>query len=298
MIKLRKILEKIPKMSLENIKTNTIIIKDSINNIKSELNVVTAEYKKLLARQLREENAKLLQAVEDAKNRLIQLEVQNGVLQIALPGTKPEVAIVNVSKQQPTVNKNNQNDTNKSEPKVVKEKKVKAAKDVVADATVDIGRLDLRIGKVENVERHPDADSLYVLKVNCGEENQRTVCSGLVKHVPIDELKDRTVVLLCNLKPVKMRGITSEAMVMCASCENGVEVLIPPENSNPGDLVFCDGYNRNPDAVMNPKKKIFETVAPDLHTNDMGQACYKGTPWNVPSKGNVFSKSLKNVPVK
>ncbi|KAJ8965031.1 hypothetical protein NQ314_004429, partial [Rhamnusium bicolor] len=141
------------------------------------------------------------------------------------------------------------------ELKSEKEKKPREQKEPASELPVDIGRLDLRIGKVEDVQRHPDADSLYVLKINCGEEKPRTVCSGLVKHIPIEELRDRTVVLLCNLKPVKMRGITSEAMVMCASSDAGVEVLSPPKDCLPGDLVYCDGYTRQPDAIMNPKKK-------------------------------------------
>lgn len=95
-----------------------------------------------------------------------------------------------------------------------------------------------------------------------------------------------------------MRGITSEAMVMCASSEAGVEVLIPPEGTSPGDFVHCEGYTRQPDVVMNPKKKIFETVAPDLHTNDKLQACYKNQPFVVGDKGFCVAKSLKNVPVK
>lgn len=95
-----------------------------------------------------------------------------------------------------------------------------------------------------------------------------------------------------------MRGITSGAMVMCASSEAGVEVLSPPEDCKPGDLLYCEGYIRQPDAVMNPKKKIFETVAPDLHTNDQLQACYKNVPLFVADKGFCVAKSLKNVPVK
>jgi len=152
---------------------------------------------------------------------------------------------------------------------------------------------------VVSVERHPDADSLYLLKINCGEPNPRTVCSGLVKYVPIDDLRDRLVVLLCNLKPVKMRGVTSEAMVMCASTSEKVEVLTPPPDSQPGDLVNCDGFDRKPDLpVMNPKKKIFETVAPDLHTNGSLEACYKNVPFVVEGKGKVLAASLKNVAVK
>lgn len=95
-----------------------------------------------------------------------------------------------------------------------------------------------------------------------------------------------------------MRGVTSEAMVMCASSDSGVEVLSPPEGCKPGDLVYCEGYIRQPDPVMNPKKKIFETVAPDLHTNDKLQACYKNVPFVVTDKGFCMARSLKNVPVK
>lgn len=95
-----------------------------------------------------------------------------------------------------------------------------------------------------------------------------------------------------------MRGITSEAMVMCASTGDAVEVLQPPTGAVAGEFVECEGYIRKPDAVMNPKKKIFETVAPDLHTNDKSEACYKGTPFQVPGKGPILSKTLKNVPVK
>lgn len=106
------------------------------------------------------------------------------------------------------------------------------------------------------------------------------------------------VVVLCNLKPSKMRGINSEAMVMCASSPEKVEILTPPAGSAPGDLIEVEGFTRRPDSVLNPKKKIFETVAPDLKTNDSKQATYKGTPWTVPGKGIVVAESLINVNVK
>lgn len=59
---------------------------------------------------------------------------------------------------------------------------------------------------------------LYLHMYMCtGEEQPRTIISGLVKFVPIDEMQDRLVVVLCNLKPAKMRGIESNGMVLCAS---------------------------------------------------------------------------------
>lgn len=64
--------------------------------------------------------------------------------------------------------------------------------------------------------QHPDAETLFVSVVDLGEE-KRTVVSGLVGLVEQKELVGRLGVFLCNLKPAKMRGVQSEAMLMCAS---------------------------------------------------------------------------------
>lgn len=57
------------------------------------------------------------------------------------------------------------------------------------DAKVDVSRLDLRIGRIIAAEKHPDADSLYVEQVDVGEASPRTVVSGLVKHIPLDQVQ-------------------------------------------------------------------------------------------------------------
>ncbi|XP_076256070.1 aaRS-interacting multifunctional protein 1 isoform X2 [Rhynchophorus ferrugineus] len=286
--------------TIERIKENAEMAKATIGLLKNELNVITNEYNHILARQLREENARLIAAVEEAKKKLIFLECQNGIEQISVPGQKvSNESLASLERDAPSAPLQS-TETTKVSSKPKKEKKPRDPKvsQTATEAPIDIGRLDLRIAKIEDVQHHPDADSLYVLKINAGEEHLRTVCSGLVKYVPLDDLKDRKVLLLCNLKPVKMRGIVSEAMVMCASSEKGVEVLVPPLGAEPGELVHCEGYSRQPDVVMNPKKKIFETVALHLHTNESLQACYKEVPLIVPGKGAILSRSLKQVPVK
>lgn len=78
-------------------------------------------------------------------------------------------------------------------------------------------KLDIRIGKIVEVSKHPEADSLYVEKIDLGEEQPRTVVSGLVNFIPLEEMQGKMVVVLCNLKPAKMRGIESQGMVLCAS---------------------------------------------------------------------------------
>ncbi|XP_059166403.1 tyrosine--tRNA ligase, cytoplasmic-like [Physella acuta] len=161
-------------------------------------------------------------------------------------------------------------------------------------------RLDLRIGKITSVSQHPDADSLYVETVDLGEEQPRTVISGLAGIVPMESLQDRLGVFLCNLKPVKMRGIESTAMLMCASIEDPrqVEPLIPPEGSAPGDRVFIEGYNSiKPDDQLNPKKKVWEKLQPDLRVNDKYEAEWQGSAM-LTKLGPVITKTVKNSPIK
>ncbi|CAH0719942.1 unnamed protein product, partial [Brenthis ino] len=266
-----------------------------VAELKTKLGEVTKFKVEVKIKELTQDNASLLKQVEKAKAELIRLEILHGKKQYPLPGK----VIPNVTSEQPCPKENVPPAVKKEKKdKETKKSKEKQAQVPNNDTVVDIRKLDLRIGKIVDINKHPDADTLYVEKIDCGEDNPRTVVSGLVNHVPIEEMKDRIVMVLCNLKPVKMRGVTSEAMVMCASSPEKVEVLIPPNGSVPGDLVSCEGYPREPEPQLNPKKKIFETCAPDLKTNDECVACYKGSPLVVPSKGPVVAPTLKNVNVK
>ena len=58
-----------------------------------------------------------------------------------------------------------------------------------------------------------------------------------------------------------------------------MELLEPPEGVPVGERVMCEGYSGEPDDVLNPKKKVFEAVQPDLETNPNRVACYKGVPF-------------------
>lgn len=57
-----------------------------------------------------------------------------------------------------------------------------------AGETVDVSRLNMRIGCIVDVQKHPDADSLYIEQVDVGEGKNRSVVSGLVKHVPLEQV--------------------------------------------------------------------------------------------------------------
>jgi len=173
-----------------------------------------------------------------------------------------------------------------------------AKKAPAEEAPVDVSRLDFRVGRIVEAQRHPDAESLYVEQIDLGEAAPRTVVSGLVKFVPLEEMSGRLVVCLCNLKPAKMRGVVSQAMVMCASTPDKVEILSPPEGAQPGDLVEFPPFPRTPDALLNPKKKVFETCAPDLRTSQDRVALFRDAAMTVPGKGAVTAQTLAGVAVK
>lgn len=57
------------------------------------------------------------------------------------------------------------------------------------EAEISITRLDIRVGLITKVQRHPDADSLYVEEIDVGEGQNRTVVSGLVKYIPLEDMQ-------------------------------------------------------------------------------------------------------------
>lgn len=186
-----------------------------------------------------------------------------------------------------------------------KEAKAKGGKQQTAakepeNEKIDSSRLNLLIGKVVEVNRHPDAEKLYVEKIDVGEEQPRTVVSGLVDYIELEKFQNKLVVALCNLKPAKLRGVLSEAMVMCASDKenNKVELLEPPAGSVPGDRVVFEQYPGEPDSQLNPKKKIWEAVAVDLKTDANKVACYKGDAFRVKDKGVVTAPTLANTVIR
>ncbi|RKP32825.1 nucleic acid-binding protein [Metschnikowia bicuspidata] len=137
------------------------------------------------------------------------------------------------------------------------------------------GMIDFRVGFIQKAVKHPKADSLYISTIDMGdEEGPKTVCSGLVKYIPLEEMQERYVVCVANLKPVTMRGVKSCAMVLCASNEDTVEFVNPPQGSKRGDKIFFEGYNSEPEKQLNPKKKVWETVQPGFSTNESFEVTY------------------------
>jgi len=294
--------------ALQKLETKAVAAERLIQILKAQIGEVKAAQrgsnKAAFAKEtdaLRVENAKLKAEVEAWKDKLTQAELANGKQVFTVPakptgGDKGSCIVMKDDTEAKETKKEVPKKENK--PKSEKAPKEKKAPAPAADEPpVDIGRLDMRVGHIRSAKKHPDADSLYVEEVDVGEEKPRTVISGLVKFIPEAEMQDRMAVILCNLKPSKMRGIMSEAMVMCASTPDKVEILAPPPGCKPGDPVEVAGYTRAPDSQLNPKKKIFETVAPDLSVNGSKEATYKGVKWTV-NGAPITSQSLVNVIIK
>jgi len=161
-------------------------------------------------------------------------------------------------------------------------------------------RLDMRVGKIVEVSRHPDAEKLYVSKIDLGEAVTRTIVSGLVDFVPEAEMQGRMVVVLANLKPAKMRGVESCGMVLCSSRDEPKEVepLGVPSDCVPGDRVSVEGREGVPDEVLNPKKKVWEKLSVDLATNGEGLAQWQGNRLQVEGKGLISVQAVKGAPIK
>ena len=103
-------------------------------------------------------------------------------------------------------------------------------------ASGDFAKLDIRVGKITDVTRHENADKLYIVQIDVGEQSLQTVTS-LVPYYTEEELMNKQVVVLCNLAKAKMRGETSECMLLCAETEDESEsVLLTPERLMPAGV--------------------------------------------------------------
>jgi len=168
-----------------------------------------------------------------------------------------------------------------------------------SEERVDISRIDIRVGKILTCKKHEKAESLYVEEIDLGEGKPRQVVSGLVKFIPLDQMQGIDVCVVCNLKPANLVGVKSEAMVLAASNSDHtqVELLIPPPGSKIGEKLKFDGYPGEPDEQLNPKKKVWEQVQPDLHSGSDLVAYYKDVPFKT-SAGLVKVKSITNGNIK
>ena len=65
----------------------------------------------------------------------------------------------------------------------------------------ELSRLEIRVGRIVDVSEHPTLDKIFVEQIDLGEEEPRTICSGLKGYLEKEDLQDKDCVVVCNLKP-------------------------------------------------------------------------------------------------
>ena len=204
------------------------------------------------------------------------------------------------AKEEPPASTSNSAPPSKKDKKENPAKTPKPSKPAAEASPLSPSLIDLRVGHILKAIPHPNADSRYVSTIACGDppdtpntstyESQtvRTVCSGLNGLIPLSEMQNRLIVAVCNLKPVTMRGIKSAAMVLAASPrlapdeedvhKGPVELVQVPDGAAAGDRVYFEGWEAgSPEAVLNPKKKVWETLQPGFTTTEALEVRFDAT---------------------
>ncbi len=101
---------------------------------------------------------------------------------------------------------------------------------------VEFQKLDLRTGKIISVENHPNADKLYIMKIDIGGEVRQSV-AGLKPYLTPEQLLNKTVAVVANLEPAILRGVESQAMILAASSGVDVVPLVPEKAVPPGSRI-------------------------------------------------------------
>jgi len=180
-------------------------------------------------------------------------------------------------------------------------KKAKPANDAPLFA-----RVDLRVGVVRKVWEHPDPEvkALWCEEIDVGEDKPRQVVSGLRAFYKKEDFEGKRIIVVCNLKPSKMRGFVSHGMVLCASNADHtkVELIKVPDGSKPGTRISLSNLDVNeftPDGQINARKKksIWLEWQPKLKTNDSRVAIFDGVALVTP-EGECVAPTLADCIIK
>jgi methionyl-tRNA synthetase len=119
-------------------------------------------------------------------------------------------------------------------PRVTLEKEPEEEKQALVSLE-EFQSLDLRTGTIVKAEPISGSDRLLKLTIDIGEA--RTIVAGLAGHYSLDELKQKQVVVIANLAPVKLKGVESQGMILAAEDEEGISLLRPDRESKPGSPI-------------------------------------------------------------
>ena len=105
-------------------------------------------------------------------------------------------------------------------------------------ATIDdFKRLELKIAEIKEVQDHPNADKLYIIIIDLGDNKHKQIVAGIKSSYQKEDLIGKQVVVVDNLEPAILRGVESEAMLLAASDENGICIIVPERQVRLGSTV-------------------------------------------------------------
>ena len=118
-------------------------------------------------------------------------------------------------------------------------KKVKEKKELVEEKFItidDFDKIEFKLGEIIEAKDHPKADKLLILKVKIGEET-RQIVSGIKEHYSPEELVGKKVVIVANLKPIKLRGEESKGMILAAEKDGKLSLVSTLEDLESGAII-------------------------------------------------------------
>ena len=116
--------------------------------------------------------------------------------------------------------------------------------------------MNLKVAEIIEVKDHPNADKLYVLQINLGTEKRQLV-AGIKEFYSKNELKNKKIIVVTNLKHAKLRGIESQGMLLAAEDNKGNVGLLTVKQSEPGDDVrFGNLENSNKELSFDSFQKL------------------------------------------
>merc|ERR1712232_457745 len=163
-------------------------------------------------------------------------------------------------------------------------------------------KLDIRVGKIVKAWNHPDADRLFCEEIDIGEEVPRQIVSGLREHYTLEKFQGMKVLVIANMQPSKLKGVTSSGMVLCAKSANKkvVELVTVPDSCNVGDRLLPTGVASSwaPSQPQGVKEyKIWEAVSKDLRSDAKKVACFAGVPLTTEKGAKFVAPTLANVEI-
>ncbi len=203
------ILAKDPEMStrlatvlynlLEGIRIAAVLLKPFLpataEKILDDLNTKMRDYDSVASFGLLEVDQKVVEKPEILFQRLDEKEV-----------------MAKVEAMQPKAKEEEKVEAPKVEKRVEKKKEARVSLPTIEFE--DFKKIEMRVGKVITCSKHPNADSLLVETIDLGDGDVRQIVSGIANSYTSGQMIGKSVIVVCNLKPVKIRGVLSEGMIL------------------------------------------------------------------------------------